>query len=91
MYKSPRGDVRGRRVSDPSEPNTTKKSQRFSNTGTERRRSTVAVIATVSAAPAERNMPGRVPLRLKPVARRAEVFTDRLGARVWLRLPLTAG
>jgi hypothetical protein len=56
-----------------------------------RPRSIVAAVTTVSAAPAERNIPGSVPLRLRPIARRAEVFTDRLGARVWLRLPRAAG
>lgn len=91
MDKSPRGDVRGRRVSDPSGPSTTKACQRFSKTCTDRQRPIVAAMTTASAAPAERNMPGRVPWRLKPVARRAEVFTDRLGARVWLQLLLTAG
>jgi hypothetical protein len=45
----------------------------------------------VSTTPAERIVAGSVPVRLKPVARRAEVFTGRLGARVSLRLPLAAG
>ena len=91
MYESPRGDVRGRRVSDPSGPSTTKTCQRFSTTSTERRRSMVAVITTVSAAPAESNLPNSIRLRLKPIARGAEVFAGRIGARVSLRLPPTAG
>jgi hypothetical protein len=89
--ESPRGDVRGRRVSDPSGPSTTKTCQHFSKTCTDRQRSLVAAMMTASAAPAERNMPGRVPLRQKPIARRAEVYTDPLGPRVWVRLPPTAG
>jgi hypothetical protein len=55
-----------------------------------RQRSIVAVSTTVSAAPAERNMPSSVGSRLKHIVR-AEVFTDRPGARVSLRLPRTAG
>jgi len=87
--ESPRGDVRGRRVSDPSGPSTTKTCQRSSKTSTERRRS--GVITTVSAAPAESNLPNSIRLRLKPIARGAEVFAGRLGAPVSLRLPPTAG
>lgn len=55
-----------------------------------RPRSIVAVTMTVSAAPAERNILGSDPLRLRPIARWAEVFTDRLGAQVSLRLDLAA-
>ena len=55
-----------------------------------RPRSIVAVMMTVSAAPAERNNLGSVPLRLRPIARWAEVFTDRLGGQVSLRLDLAA-
>ncbi len=51
----------------------------------------VAVITTVSAAPAESNLPDSIRLRLKPIARGAEVFAGRTGARVSLRLPPTAG
>jgi hypothetical protein len=51
----------------------------------------VAVITTVSAAPAESNLPNSIRLRLKPIARGAEVFAGRFGARVSLRLPPTAG
>ena len=91
MYESPRGDVRGQRVSDPSGPSTTKTCQRSSKTFTERRRSIVAVITTVSAAPAESKLPNSIRLRLKPIARGAEVFAGRLGAPVSLRLPPTAG
>jgi hypothetical protein len=49
------------------------------------------VNTTVSAAPAECNIPNSICLRLKPIARRTEVFDGRLGARVSLRLPLAAG
>jgi siroheme synthase len=58
---------------------------------THRHRPIVAVITTVSAAPAERDMPSTARSRLKHIVRRAEVFTDRLGALVSLRLPLAAG
>ena len=91
MPESPRGDVRGRRVSDPSGPSTTKTCQRSSKTSTERRRSIVAVITTVGTAPAESKLPNSIRLRLKPIARGAEVFAGRLGAPVSLRLPPTAG
>jgi hypothetical protein len=37
------------------------------------------------------NVPGIVRSRLKHLAGRAEVCTDRRGARVCLRLPLAAG
>jgi hypothetical protein len=37
------------------------------------------------------NVPGTVRSRLKHFAGRAEVCTDRRGARVCLRLPLAAG
>ena len=91
MPKSPRGDVRGQKVSDPSGPSTTKTCQRSSKTSTERRRSSVAVITTVSAVPAESKLPNSISLRLKPIAMGAEVFAGRLGAPVSLRLPPTAG
>ena len=91
MPESPRGDVRGRRVSDLCGPSTTKTCQRSSKTSTERRRSSVAVITTVSAAPAGSKLPSSIRLRLKPIARGAEVFAGRLGAPVSLRLPPTAG
>lgn len=51
----------------------------------------MAGIRAVSAAPAGRSMPSAVHSRLKPLVSRAEVCTDRLGARVCLRLPLAAG
>jgi len=89
--ESPRGDVRGRRVSDPCGPSTTKTCQRSSKTSTGRRRSIVAVITTVGTAPAESKLPNSISLRLKPIARGAEVFAGRLGAPVSLRLPPTAG
>jgi hypothetical protein len=83
--------VRGRRVSDPEGRRTAKACQRLGKTCTDRQRSVVAVITTVCAAPAERNMQSTGRSRLKHTVRRAEVFTDRLGARVSLRLPLAAG
>ena len=46
---------------------------------------------TVSAAPAGRSMPSTVHSRLKPLVSRAEVCTERLRARVCLRLSLAAG
>ena len=83
--------ARTRRISDPEARRVTKLCQRLRKTCTSRQWSIVAVITTVSTAPAERVMAGSAPLRLKPVARRAEVFTGRLGAWVSLRLPLAAG
>jgi hypothetical protein len=75
LVESPRGDVRGRRLSGPSGRRTTKACQRFGKTGTGM----------------QRNTPSSVGSRLKHILRRAEVFTDRSGARVSLRLPRTAG
>ncbi len=45
----------------------------------------------VSPALAGCNLSGTVRSRLKHVVRRAEVFTDRAGVQVFLRLLLTAG
>ena len=58
---------------------------------TDRHRPIVVAIRTVSAAPAGRSMPSTVHPRLKPLVSRAEVCTDRLGARVCLQLLLAAG
>ena len=80
-----------RRISDPEARRLTKPFQRLRKTCTSRKRSIMAAITTVSAAPAERAMPRSAPSRLKPIARGAEVFAGRLEARVSLRLPLTAG
>jgi len=91
MSSHPTGLSGARGVSDPKWRRTTKTCQRLGETCTDRQRSIVAVITTVSAAPAEPNMRSTVRSRLKHVAWRAEVFTDRLGVRVWLRLPLAAG
>jgi len=88
---SPSRVVRGRRVSDPKGWGTAKTYLRLGKTCTNRQRSIAAVLPTVSAAPAERNMPSTGRSRLKHTVRRAEVFTDRLGARVSLRLPLASG
>ena len=88
---SPSRVVRRRRVSGPLGRRATKMCQRLGKTCTDRQRSIVTVITTVGAAPAERNMPSGVRSRLKRIVRRAGVCTDRLGARVWLRLPLEAG
>lgn len=80
-----------RRVTDPNGRETAKTCRRLGKTFTDRQRSIVAVSTTVSAAPAKRDMPSTVRSRLKHIVTRAEVFTDRLGARVSLRLPLAAG
>jgi hypothetical protein len=55
--------ARTRRISDPEARRVTKPCQHLRKTCTSRQRSIVAVITTVSAAPAERIMPGRVSLR----------------------------
>ena len=65
--------------------------QRLRTTRTDRHQPIVVAIRTVSAAPAGCSMPSKVHPRLKPLVSRAEVCTDRLGARVCLQLPLAAG
>jgi hypothetical protein len=65
--------------------------QRLRTARTDRHRPIVVAIRTVSAAPAGRSMPSTVRRRLKPLVSRAEVCTDRLGARVSSRLSLAAG
>ena len=92
MSSGPPGRVvLGRKVPGLNGRRKTKTRQRLRTTCTDRQRSIVALITTVSAAPAARNMPSSVGSRLKHIVSRAEVFTDRPGARVSLRLPLTAG
>jgi hypothetical protein len=51
----------------------------------------VVPIRTVSAAPAGRSVLSIVRSRLKHLVSRAEVCTDRLGARLCLRPPLAVG
>ena len=90
--ESPSRVVRGRRVSDPEGGRMTKTCQRLRKTCTDRQRSIVAVITTVSAAPAERNMPGSVRSRLKHIRqeeRRCSRIASEPGSR--RRLPLAAG
>jgi len=65
--------------------------QRLRKTCTDMWRPIAVVIRNVSAAPAERDMPGTVRSRLKHFVERADVFTDRLGVRVCLQLPPAAG
>ena len=78
--------VLGWGVPNPKGRSPTKACQRLRETCTDVQR----LIATVSAAPAEHNMQSTVRSRLKHIVMRAEVFRDRLGARVCLRLPLAA-
>lgn len=92
MSSGPPGRVvLGRKVAGLNGRRKTKTRQRLCTTCTDRQRSIVALITTVSAAPAERDTPSSVGLRLKHIVRRAEVFTNRPEARVSLRLPRTAG
>jgi hypothetical protein len=78
-------------VSDLEGRRTAKTRQRLRKTYTNMRRPLAVIITTASAAPDEHSNTSTVQSRLKHLISRAEVCTDRLGARVCLRLPLAAG
>jgi hypothetical protein len=92
MSSGPPGRVvLGRKLSGLNGRWKTNTSQRLRTARTDRQRPIAVATRTVSAAPAGRSMPGTVRSRLKHLVSGAEVCTDRLGARVCLRLSLTAG
>ena len=82
--------VAGRKVAGLNGCRKTKTRGRLRTTRTDRR-PIVVTTRTVSAALSGRSVPSTARSRLKHIVRRAEVFTDRLGALVSLRLPLAAG
>jgi hypothetical protein len=92
MSSGPPGRVvLGRKVPGLDGLRKTKTRQRLGTTRTDRHRSVVVAIRTVSAVQAGRSVRGVVRSRLKHLVSRAEVCTDRLGVRVCPRLPLSAG
>jgi hypothetical protein len=92
MSNGPPGRVvLGRKVPGLNGRRKTKTRQHLRTTRTDRQRPIVVAIRTVSAAPAGRSTPSTVHSRLKPLVSRAEVCTERLRARVCLRLSLAAG
>ena len=92
MSSGPPGRVvLGRKVPGIDGLRKTKTRQRLPTTFTDRHRPIVVAIRTVSAVPAGRSVRGVVRSRLKHLVSRAEVCSDRFGARVCPRLPLAAG
>jgi hypothetical protein len=83
---SPNRVVMGWEVPGLNSRGTTKTRQRLRSTCTG-----TWLITTLSGPPAELSLPGIVRSRLRHLASRTGVCTDRRGARVCLRPPLTAG